>query len=399
MSKWESSTYPGVRYREHATRKNGSVKKDRYFAIRFQIDGKRTEEGLVWASEGWTAENASEELAKLKRAARSGSGPRTLGEARKIKDREFKEQESREISLRDYYQKHYLPFAKQSKPGSWDKEDAHMRLHIDPVLWEIPICNIQIPQWDDLVLALCGKKLSQRSIEYITRTLRRVIKHALRRRIVNIPPPSGKDIGATAPKNNRRQRIITPSERRRIMSTLKKYDHQAWMITQFAFLTGCRAGEAFKLEWRNVSSTHVIFEKTKNSESRRIPISGSLAELISELNRTGPTDKVFLNSKGQPFTEAPSQFFSVVNNLGLNEGRDRLDRISFHTIRHSVATELAKVLDLRSLMDIMGWKVPAMALRYMHGDEEAARNALDMLGDREDHGKILSFRRQGDGSF
>lgn len=395
MIKWKSSTSPGVRYREHPTRKNGSVKKDRYFSIRFQMNGKRTEEALGWASEGWTAEKAAEELANLKRAARAGSGPRTLGEARKIKNRELREQESREISLHDYYYQHYLPFAQQSKPGSWDKEESHMRLHIDPVLGNVPHCDIQIPQWDDLVLALSKKKLSQRSIEYITGFLRRVLKHALRRKIVTIPPPSGKDIGATAPKNNRRQRIITPAERRKIMSTLEEQDHSSWMISQFAFLTGCRAGEAFKLEWRNVSSTHVIFEKTKNSESRRIPISGPLAELISELQRTSPIEKVFLNSRGLPYNEAPTAFAHVSNSIGFNEGRDRLDRISFHTIRHTVATELAKALDLRSLMDVMGWKVPAMALRYMHGDEEAARCALDMLGESGDGGKVIPFRKRG----
>ena len=65
--------------------------------------------------------------------------------------------------------------------------------------------------------------------------------------------------------------------------------------------------------------------------------------------------------------------------LRFNEGRGRLDRISFHSIRHTVATELANKLDLRSLMDVMGWKVPAMALRYMHGDEEKKIDALEAL--------------------
>jgi len=51
-----------------------------------------------------------------------------------------------------------------------------------------------------------------------------------------------------------------------------------------------------------------------------------------------------------------------------------------HSIRHAVATELAKSLNLRSLMDAMGWRVPAMALRHMHGNEDATRSALEMLG-------------------
>lgn len=37
-------------------KKNGAVKKDRYFTIRYRVNGVLKEEGLGWASEGWTEE-------------------------------------------------------------------------------------------------------------------------------------------------------------------------------------------------------------------------------------------------------------------------------------------------------------------------------------------------------
>ena len=37
---WSNTKFPGVRFREHPTRKHGIVR-DRYFAIRYQKDGKR----------------------------------------------------------------------------------------------------------------------------------------------------------------------------------------------------------------------------------------------------------------------------------------------------------------------------------------------------------------------
>jgi len=49
-AKWIGTKFKGVRYYEHPTRKHG-VKKDRYLAIRYQIDGKRIEEGIGWTSE------------------------------------------------------------------------------------------------------------------------------------------------------------------------------------------------------------------------------------------------------------------------------------------------------------------------------------------------------------
>lgn len=50
--KFFPSKYKGVRYREHATRKNG-IRKDRYFIIRYKLDGKTKSEGFGWESEGY----------------------------------------------------------------------------------------------------------------------------------------------------------------------------------------------------------------------------------------------------------------------------------------------------------------------------------------------------------
>ena len=63
----------------------------------------------------------------------------------------------------------------------------------------------------------------------------------------------------------------------------------------------------------------------------------------------------------------------------MNDGRDPRDRVSFHSIRHSVATALAGKLDIRNLMDVMGWKQISMAARFVHSNEDTKRAALDAL--------------------
>ena len=62
---WFKTSYPGVRFRKHPTRKHGA-KRDQYFTIRYQANGKRQEEALGWATGGWTAEKANARLAELK---------------------------------------------------------------------------------------------------------------------------------------------------------------------------------------------------------------------------------------------------------------------------------------------------------------------------------------------
>ncbi|MGE4492392.1 MAG: site-specific integrase, partial [Syntrophotalea sp.] len=84
-SSWKKTKYPGVRYRQHSTRKNG-VQFDRYFVIRYQRDGQRIEEPVGWASEGWTAEKAAAELAALKSAAQKGEGHRSFREKREAEE-------------------------------------------------------------------------------------------------------------------------------------------------------------------------------------------------------------------------------------------------------------------------------------------------------------------------
>ena len=50
MSQYQSTQYPGVRYREHKERKHNG-KLDRYFFIRYKRHGKTIEEGAGWSSQ------------------------------------------------------------------------------------------------------------------------------------------------------------------------------------------------------------------------------------------------------------------------------------------------------------------------------------------------------------
>jgi len=41
--RWIKTQFPGVRYREHPTRKHG-IRKDRYFALHYKVNGRVVDE-------------------------------------------------------------------------------------------------------------------------------------------------------------------------------------------------------------------------------------------------------------------------------------------------------------------------------------------------------------------
>ncbi len=432
MPKWIKTKHTGVRYREHPDRKHG-IRKDRYYTIRYKLDGKDREEKLGWESDWAKAEKARREkgeatgrtleqeaslrFAEIKSNHESGTGPRTLQKKREGENakREAAAAERKAMAaaiktLSEYWKDSYFPATKRSKKEtSWKKEEQHFRLWIEPLLGALPLRSIGLKQWDELVKTLStshpiegskenGKEktriLSQRSREYITGTLRRIMKHAYDRRMVDDSPPTGKRIGVAGPGNNRRLRVISHEEEAKIMDYLQVADVHASRLARFAFLCGCRVSEAFGLTWSGVdfSRRTVTFPETKNRDTRVIPVAAHLAELLKRMTKRAPSDLVFVKEDGSAYLEAPSAFKTTVEKLGLNEGRSERDRISFHSIRHTVATRLAQRLGLRELMDVMGWKTVQMAMRYVHANEDAKMKALSMLGTAPEAGKVLPFR-------
>lgn len=393
----------GIRYREHATRKHGK-RADRYFALQYKLDGKVINEGVGWASDGVTQDECEKLLVILRENWRSGSGPATLTDVRKLAQEQNKQQELeaeqnkwKQTTLTDYFEQYYLPHAKRiKKEVSWAKEESLFKHWISPVMGRLPLLEVDFSHWDKMLTKMDKAKLSQRTKEYAAGTLRRIMRHAQDRGF-DLRIPTARQVGATAPKDNRRLRVITPKERDSILSALEEVDIHAWRLVRFAMLTGCRASEAFNLRWQDVDldAGELRFHNTKNKDSRVIYLS---AELVALLKDFGPAEKtaiVFPRSDGNPHVEAPFHFKEVVKELKLNENRDARDRISFHSIRHSVATELARFLDVRSLMDVMGWKQIAMAARYIHSNEETKRAAMTALAEssKQSQGKVLPFRK------
>jgi integrase len=228
MTKWHSTSFKGVRYRKHPTRKNG-VQYDQYFAIRYQIDGKRIEEGLGWASEVWNAENAALTLAELKHAAKTGKGHDRLAKRRKAKRQKEKKAKLAALTFSDIWKDHYFPQAEADKePQSHKRERSLYTKWIKPAIGKLPMKDVAPIHLERIKKNMRDAELSDRSIQYAIAVVRQVFNFAFRHRLWSGTNPA--KLVKTPSINNRRTRYLTPDEAKALLDKIKYKSSELYEI-------------------------------------------------------------------------------------------------------------------------------------------------------------------------
>lgn len=394
--KWITSSYPGVRYRKHPTRKNG-VKFDRYFVIRYQKDGKRIEEALGWATDGWTEEKAGIELGKLKEAARLGDGAASLKEKRAIekarKEEELLKAEAEKranVSFGDYFESTYFPDAKlNKKKGSYDAERFLFDGWIEPVIGALPFSKI-LP----LNIRAIRKKMtdagkSTATIKYAYAVISQVWNHARSDGFVNRDCPIKDKTAKLEKLNNSRTRFLTHEEADCLLADLQISSPKLHDMALLSLHCGLRAGEIFNLTWDCLDFTQesILLKDTKAKDSRYAYMTSAVKEMFMRRKKRG--SYVFLTGSDSPtvktlkkwknseeptpkkITGVSNAFDKAIQRLGFNAGvKDRRDRVVFHSLRHTFASwHVMNGTDLYVIKELLGHSTITMTERYAHLQE------------------------------
>ena len=384
--KWKKTSYPGVRCREHKTRKHG-VNFDRYFAIRYKLKGKTYESGVGWTSEGWTAKKVSMELAELKRNAKTGEGPLTLAEKREmaqaVKDetermRKIEEKEALTFSL--YFETTYHPAAAVSKKhNTWKQEGSYYRVWLKTNIGRIRLVDIRPLHIEKIKRVMLRKKKSPRTIQAVLALARQVWNHARNNDIVSGDWP-GRSV--KAPKfDNRKMRFFIHDECESLISKLRETSPQVADMALLSLDTGMRAGEIFSLTWEHVhiDAGQIQVMDTKGGRNRMAYMTKRVKSMLQGLQND--RGLVFPSKTGGIIGQISATVIRAIKDLGLNDGiTDSRNKATFHSLRHTFASRLvANGTDLYTVKELMGHSTLAMTERYSHVANESLEAAVQRM--------------------
>lgn len=407
-SKWESTKYPGVRYREHKTRKHG-IKPDQYFSVRYQKDGQRKEEGVGWASEGWTPQKVALKLAELKEAATTGEGESRLSEKRekvqaeKIQRQQEKERQEKDaITLEQYFTGVYYPRAeKQKKTKTHEREESLFRTWIDPAMGGMPFKDIDRSDVERVFHSIVDAGRSVRTAEYALTTLKQIWRDAKEDGYTGDMPVISKILKTKISKNdNARVRFLSYGEADQLLEALKNRSLDLYEKTLISIHCGCRAGEILGLTWGQVDQDHGVFnlKNTKSGKGRSVVMTEPVKKIMQAKERGLPDELVYPGRQGKRSVAVSATFQKVVDELFNNGVSDPREKVTFHTCRHTAASWMVmQGVSLYLVQKVLGHSTIQVTERYSHlapDQLQLAANAIDQGVQQHRQGNIIPFKKR-----
>ncbi len=380
---------PGIRYREHSIRKHGR-QKDRYFTIRYMLNQKRKEEGIGWASEGWTEQKANEILCILKENIRLGRQPQTLATMRKLNEEVNKETKKEQIAkisevitLQEIFDRFIVIYKTEATEKTSRRVNGLYQNWIAEKLGNKKLIDITVNDIQTIITEAL-QTISPRSVDYIKSTLHLLFNYAKKHDLYFKDNPAGKV--KVKLKDNKRNRFLTKEEARILLDSLMKRSVDLHDMALLSLYAGLRAGEIFNLKWERIiwNVDRISIADPKNGEGRMEPMHPIVKKMLLVRYEKEQTGYIFKSRNGDKIKDLSNTFQRTVDQLGFNDRiTDPRQKVVFHTLRHTYASWLVMSgVDLYTTQKLMGHKSNQMTQRYAHlapGYLEKAVNSLESI--------------------
>jgi len=391
MSQWKKANTPGVRFRLHGTRKHG-VKFDQYFSIRYRVNGQLKEEGLGWATEGWTERKAGAVLAELKANQTTGQGPCTLAEKREEKSlvaqaqaARAKEDQAKNITFAEIFTQ-YLAYSQSNKrsEASWKREEQLNRIYISPILNNLPLRKIAPIHLERIKKNMADSGLAPRTIRYALAVVRQVFNYAIREgHFSGQNPAAGRKV-IRPQEDNRRTRFLTRDEAEELLKELAKRSSEVHDMAMLSLYTGMRFGEIANLRWMDVDLFQgcIMLRNTKSGKNRPAFMTQGIRKMLAQRGPDKPDQLVFpaRGFENKPHSMISHIYYDVVGKM-FNQGvADKKLWVNFHTLRHTFASWLVETdTNIYLVKELLGHSDLKLTGRYSHVGENQLKQAVQKL--------------------
>ena len=413
--KWLKTAHKGLRYYEHETRKHGK-QLDRYYSIRFRVDGVLHTYGVGWMSDGIPEAIRKEEpglgfqdyclklLRQYKNAVKTGTGPKSPKEKRSIEEaqqeaerQEAERLEKEAVTFGAFFTDSYLPQATaDKKEKTVTREEGLYDVWISDILKDLPMKDIAPFHLEKLKKSMADGGQSPRSIEYALSVVRQVFNVARRLEAYQGDNPTAK---VKFPKpDNGRMRFLTHKEADKLLEALNEKSVDVHDMALLSLHCGLRFGEIAALTWQDVDIKRgTLTIRDAKAGSRYAFLTEQTAEMLKSRKKKKPADFVFRGRKVK-LDRISITFKRTIDELKLNDGIDdpRL-KICFHSCRHTYASWLIEEgADLYTVQKLLGHKTNVMTQRYAHLSENKLRDtarALSLALRTPDAGQVVELRK------
>ncbi len=224
--------------------------------------------------------------------------------------------------------------------------------------------------------------LSPQSVAHCLSLLRRVINYSIKIGFYAGPCPK-----ISLPKfDNKRLRFLSRDEAQKLLDELKQRSDLWYDISLFALNTGLRAGEIYNLTFGNFDRKNRVayVMKTKNLKNRTIPLNEIAFQILARRVSTRAGSYIFMGKRGKEIKCVDNSFKKAVTSCGFNSyDTDRLNRVVFHTLRHTFASWLVQDgIPLAVVSELLGHSSINITMRYAHLAPSQGRMAVETIAKR-----------------
>ena len=184
----------------------------------------------------------------------------------------------------------------------------------------------------------------------------------------------------------RMRRALTLDEAVRLLNELKKTHTDTYRKACFAVYAGLRKGEIHRLR---VADINLEINRLRVRNAKDPNVKGKIREVFFPPQLRAVIEEIYAERQlgnNDLLFETSFQdrvWLGVVNELGLNDNRAPLDRITFRGLRHTYATLLGGVSGSPfAVHKQLGYRDVAMSIKYTHVDSEVAVPSVQRLGEK-----------------